>query len=195
MKYSVIISAVLLCGASLAFAYTDKVSFFAFVTPPQTVLSDTLSQKITIQSQNKEGLLEAVSETFDIVFKSSSPTGLFLGSTGKPASKVMSKNTANKNFYYKDSGLGESTITVEATGRQSKRLFFASQKITVSNELPVVTKIVEPKATVSNVVANTEQKEEVSIETSEVEVFSAPAKKGLLSRIFQFIKHLFIEEN
>jgi hypothetical protein len=68
----------------------------------------------------------------DLQFISTSATAEFLGSTGSPTTIYMSKNTANKTFYYKDSGEGNFTITVNARGRDTGIELSVSQQITVS---------------------------------------------------------------
>jgi hypothetical protein len=45
----------------------------------------------------------------------------------------MSKNTSNRTFYYKDSNLGEHTITITFKGRDSQKSFSANQKINISS--------------------------------------------------------------
>ncbi len=111
-----------------------QVSQFVFITEPQTVPVSTQSGTITVQSQNAGGVSEDITETHDLVFTSTSPTGQFFSTTGNPVSTTMSKNTANKNFLYQDSTLGTYTLTVTATGRTSLQSFSANQQITVGGE-------------------------------------------------------------
>lgn len=122
----------------LIFIFTPIISYgavsqFVFITDSQSVLPNTISKDIKIQSQNSSLAEENVTETFDIVFQSSSPTGEFLNSSGNAVSKTMSKNTSNRTFYYRDSSLGEHTMTVVFTGRDSKQTFTATQKIKIEN--------------------------------------------------------------
>ena len=193
-------------------AYADNVARFSFVTKPQTILPNTLSKEITIQSQNSSGLVEPMSETVDLTFTSSSPTGLFLGSTGKPVSKTMSKNTANRTFYYKDSSIGNFVISVVATGRDSKRYFNLEQGITISNQISTTTKPVTilsvqsakpavPKTKVPQTKIEVRNLQNQNLPATSTIIFTAPVNQGffgsLLSwpkRIFQFILHLFVEE-
>ncbi len=118
---------------TIACAQVDSVSSFVVVTDQQTISPDTLSAEITAQAQQAEGVSTPVGETFDIVFTSSSQTGFFLNSSGNPASTVMSKNTANRTFYYKDSSTGTFVLTITLTGRESKRAFVAQQSIVVGS--------------------------------------------------------------
>ena len=187
--------------------YAYNVEKFVFITLPQTVLPNTLSKEITTQSQNNNGSVESVTETFDLKLESQSPTGLFLGSTGKPASKTMSKNTANKTFYYKDSATGDFAITVIATGRDSGKSFKISQNIKIGQpteiiKTPPVTKIIssqnqniKPKVQIT-----TSQNTDVLKEATSSVIFTAPEQKSFISRVltlpvrfFDFIKHLFVE--
>lgn len=110
-----------------------EVTKFVFKTDPQTVETDLQSKTITIQSQNSSGEEEDISETMDLVFKSTSSTGQFLSTSGNPVSTTMSKNTANKNFIYQDPTSGTYTITVTATGRMSLKEFSTSQKIIIGD--------------------------------------------------------------
>lgn len=108
-----------------------EVSQFVFTNESRTATPGAISEPLTIQSQNSGGVQESVLETTDLVFQSSSPTGEFLNSSGNPVSTTMSKNTANRTFYYRDSGVGSHTITVTATGRESQKSFKATQVIMV----------------------------------------------------------------
>lgn len=122
-----------LAVATVVFADTSQ---FVFVTSTQSIVSNTLSGPITVQSQNELGGQESLTETFDFVLTSTSGTGQFLSSTGKSVSKTMAKGTANRTFYYYDSTLGTYTLTVTATGRTSKQKFETSQKISIVSVLP-----------------------------------------------------------
>ena len=111
-----------------------EVSKIVFTTDIQSIKPNTLSEPITIQTQDSNGNIYQTPETLDIQFISTSATGQFLGSTGNPAMIYMSKNTANKTFYYKDATEGTFTITVNIRGRDSGVELGASQQITVSAE-------------------------------------------------------------
>jgi hypothetical protein len=121
----------LIIMAVSAYAAAD-VSFIAFTTEPQSINPNELSDPITIQTQDANGNSFQTSETIDLVFESSSPTGEFLGSTGKAAQKFIRRNTANKTFYYRDSAEGSFTLSISARGRDSLKEWSPSQPITVS---------------------------------------------------------------
>lgn len=114
-----------------------EVSRFVFITPEQSVDVNVVSKAITIQSQNSAGASEAVTETTDLEFKTTSTTGKFVASSGKTASKTMSKNTAKRSFYYVDTTPGSYTLTIQTTGRTSKKSFTISQKIVVGKQASV----------------------------------------------------------
>lgn len=115
---------------AVSFAEVSKV---VFTTDPQSIKPDTLSGPITIQTQDFGGNIYQTPETIDIQFISTSATGQFLGSTGNSATAYMSKNTANKTFYYKDSTEGTFTITINIRGRDSGIELDVSQQIVVSS--------------------------------------------------------------
>lgn len=110
-----------------------EVSKIVFTSPEQIIKPNTISESITIQTQDSLGNAFQTPETIDLEFVSSSASGEFLNSSGNPATKTMSINTANRTFYYRDSNEGVQTITVTATGRTSLKQWSASQKITVSS--------------------------------------------------------------
>ncbi len=109
-----------------------QVSQFVFITGEQTVGAGVLSGAITIQSQNSAGVSEAVTETTDLSFQSTSPTGKFVAGSLKPASKTMSKNTAKRTFYYLDSTPGSYMLTVKTIGRSNKKTFTLTQGIIIT---------------------------------------------------------------
>ncbi len=113
------------------YVYADDIAVFKFVTDPQTIDVGQVSKDITIQSQNASGASQPIPETYDLGFTSTSGTGSFLNSSGNAVSTVMSKNTANRTFFYKDTAQGDFVITVTATGRESKKVFTATQHIFV----------------------------------------------------------------
>ena len=193
-------------------AYAE-VSLFSFTTKPQIVLPNTLSKEITVQSQNITGVSEAITETFDLTFTSSSVSGSFLGSTGKPTSKVMSKGTANRTFYYRDSSLGDFVVTVVATGRDSGRSFKVTQNIKISEQTKIIntntstlqTQNIKQKTpqsvNQSKTYTSTSKDLGTSTDATTTIVFTAPAQRGFISRIFawpikffDFIRHLFVED-
>ena len=116
-----------------ASAYAAGVEKIVFTTDAQSIKPNELSGAITIQTQDSAGNLFQTPETLDIQFISTSPMGEFLGSTGNSATTYMSKNTANKTFYYRDSAEGTFTITINIRGRDTGIELDASQQITVSS--------------------------------------------------------------
>ncbi len=114
-------------------AYAAGVEKIVFITDSQTILPNTISLPLTIQAQDSNSSSIQTTETIDLEFLSSSPTGEFLNSAGAPATKTMSKNTANRTFYYRDSTSGTFSITVNAVGRDSLNKWSATQTITVSS--------------------------------------------------------------
>ena len=108
-----------------------EVSQFVFTNEVRTVAPSVVSESLTVQSQNSSDIQESVPETTDLVFQSSSGSGQFLNASGNPVSTTMSKNTANRTFYYRDSAIGTHTLTVIATGRESGKVIRATQNITI----------------------------------------------------------------
>lgn len=113
---------------------TSHITRFAFVTEPRTVAPGEISEEITVQAQDAAGNAVSLGETVDLEFISSSASGEFLNSEGKPASQVMNSNWKNRTFYYRDSAEGSHTLKIKATGRVSGKSWEASQKITVSED-------------------------------------------------------------
>jgi len=132
LGFLVIVSISLLIIAATS-AYAAGVEKIAFTTDEQNIKPNELSSSITIQTQDSSSNSIQTPETIDLEFVSTSPTGEFLGSTGNPATKTMSKNTSNRTFYYRDSASGSFTISVKAMGRDSREIWNANQKITVSS--------------------------------------------------------------
>ena len=125
----ILTSLVLMAAVS---AYASEVSKIAIITEERAVKPNEISEAITIQTQDASGASFQTPETLDLEFTSTSATGEFLSSSGNPVTKTMNKNTANRTFYYRDSNSGVFTIAVKATGRDSLRVWEATQKITVS---------------------------------------------------------------
>lgn len=119
----------------------EGISKIIFTTSPQSVKPNELSSAITIQTQDFSGNSMQTPETIDLEFTVNSATGEFLGSTGNPATKTMNTNTANRTFYYRDSVVGDFTITVNAIGRSSGEKWSVSQDITVSNSVSDISSI------------------------------------------------------
>ncbi len=120
------------------FADTSNISNLVFTSASQTVLPNTLSTELKVQTQNSSAAAETISETNDVTFSSNSPSGEFLNSSGNVVSKTMSKNTSSRSFYYRDSTTGIFTLTVEIKGRDSGKTFSSSQDIIISNEIPTI---------------------------------------------------------
>ena len=116
--------------AAVAYA-ASNIAAFNFITEPQTINPGEFSGSLTIQSQDASGEKVNTAETIDLEFLSASPTGEFLNSSGNPVSAVMSKGTANRTFYYRDSASGVFTLNIKATGRESGQSWTATQNITV----------------------------------------------------------------
>ncbi len=120
--------------ASLAYAETANIDDLVFVTPERTVEAGQLSEIMSVQTQNSAGTGENIGSTADVEFSSDSDTGEFLNDQGNPVSLVMAKNSAKRNFYYRDSDEGEHEITVTVTIRDTGESWSASQDITVGEE-------------------------------------------------------------
>ncbi len=132
-----VIIAVSLLVLTAVSAYAVGVSKIGFTTDEQSIKPNTLSGPLTIQTQDSGGSSVQTPETIDLEFLSTSPTGEFLGSNGNPVTTTMSKNTANRTFYYRDSGEGSFTITINATGRDTGEKWATNQKINVfSSAIP-----------------------------------------------------------
>lgn len=168
MKKLFIILFIFLSFSSVSSA---EVSQFSFITPEQVVAPGSLSQALTLQSQSSGGVSEFVVETMDLSFRSTSPTGKFVGASGKQTSKTMSKNTAKRTFYYTDPTSGKHTLTVTVTGRTSKKSFSVSQTITIG-VLPVVA----PNPVVIPPVSNIPIKHIVEVQKQSVQKTLAKAK-------------------
>ncbi len=113
-----------------------EVAGVVFTTEPQTIAPGASSATITVQTQNNAGVKENITETADLTFTSTSATGEFLSTSGNPVTTTMSKNSANRNFLYRDSTAGSYTIKVVVTGRTSGQSWQTSQPITVSADAP-----------------------------------------------------------
>jgi len=196
-----------LCFA-IFFLYSQSVfalavSEFVFITVPVQIQVNEVSKAITIESRNSNGVKEPIQETVDLKFTSSSGSGIFLGSTGKPVGTVMSKNTANRTFYYKDSKEGDFVLTIVATGRDSKQSFTVSQHVYIGVPMPkpiVVSPVPKPVAT--TVTKNQTKIEEntTASEATTTTLFVAEKHQSFLGKILSwpgkmlgFMRHLFVE--
>lgn len=110
-----------------------EVSQIGFTTDPQTIKPNTQSEKITIQTQDSSGSSVQTLETLYLSLTSISATGEFSSSetSWKDTDSVtMSKNSANRSFYYKDTTEGTFTITVNVTGKN----WGSTQQIIISSD-------------------------------------------------------------
>jgi len=126
---------------TFVFGAVANIDHIVFISAPQTVAPDSISKVLTIQTQNVSGVLEAIDETSDLTVTINSPTGQFNSNstTWNPASTfTMSKNTGNKNFYYKDITEGTYTINATLMTRTTGKSWTTSQDIIISNTPPEV---------------------------------------------------------
>jgi hypothetical protein len=130
---TLLLTILLLIFPSISFADISKISILP--VDPLTVLPSTLSEQMTLQSQDESGNPIKTTEKVDLVFQSSSPTGQFFTATGNDLSsyKYIGINTTNRNFAYKDSTEGTFTITINATGETTGKTWTANQQIVVSS--------------------------------------------------------------
>lgn len=113
MKYF-FVAITFLCGINIAFA--GEISQFVFASDQQTVKPNEISKQITIQSQDIAGDKTNILQTACLELKTTSATGEFSSNDANWVSVTkltMSKNTANKNFYYKDSTSGNYVLTAK----------------------------------------------------------------------------------
>ena len=113
------------------------VSQLVFTTEPRTVATGVISDVITIQTQDGSGAEAKMEETGDVSFVSSSVTGQFVNINGEPVSVVMNRNSANRNFYYRDSTAGTPILTITVTARTSGSTWSVPQTITVGGNASV----------------------------------------------------------
>ncbi len=195
MKKYILLSTSLFVVYSLAQARTSS---FVFITPPQVVLPNAISKEITIEARNEDSKVENVLETFDLNFVSTSPTGKFLASSGKPISRTMNKSTAHRTFYYIDSREGNFLISVTLTGRGSRESFTITQPITIGQKI-----IPQAKKGLKTIAQTERTNVSLISSTSDVlseNVFTADHHQGFFEKIsywpvrfFGFIKRLFVE--
>ena len=120
MKYFLIFTIFLLC---VNIVLASDTSNFVFLTDIQTIKPNEISEKITIQSQDVDGNSVNIIQTACLEIKIDSNTGEFSSSntTWKFADILpMSKGTANRSFYYKDSEIGDHVITVNIALRSAE---------------------------------------------------------------------------
>lgn len=118
-----------------AYAASANITGLVFTSAPQSIAAGAISDVISLQTQNAGGAAEQIDGTNDLYLTSTSPTGQFSSNATnwQPATQItMSKNTANKNFYYKDPNAGADTITAKIVGRTTGLTFSANQTMTVT---------------------------------------------------------------
>ncbi len=115
-----------------------SVTQFVFVASPSSLAVDDVSCKFTVQSQNSNGESTPVGSTFDITYSTTSNTGTFStnNTTWTPiTSRTMASNSANINFYYKDSAPQTATISVSATERANPTNTFSIQTSVIIGDI------------------------------------------------------------
>lgn len=127
--------------ANYVFAVTDNITQINFITLPQTIYENTISDILTVETQNASGAEEQLDTSGTILnLTTTSSTGEFSSSATNwiPVSTLgMNKTWAHRNFYYKDSTPGVHTLTISAEGKNWSP---AIQTITVSE-------VIEPDTT------------------------------------------------
>src|SRR3989338_155032 len=107
------------CGVNIVLANGD-VSQFIFTTNPQTIKLNEISEIISIQAQDANGVSADILQTACLELSTNSSTGEFSSSnTNWSPVKIltMSKGSANRNFYYKDSIVGNYELSVKVSLR------------------------------------------------------------------------------
>lgn len=110
---------IFILGINVAVAAGD-VSRFVFTTEPQTIKPNEISQKITIQAQDAGGNSSNLAQTACLELKTTSGAGEFSSSdtNWSPVQRLtMSKGSANRNFYYKDSAEGAYELSINVSLR------------------------------------------------------------------------------
>ena len=110
---------ILACGVNIVLASGD-VSQFIFTTNPQTIKLNEISEIISIQAQDANGVSADILQTACLELSTNSSTGEFSSSnTNWSPVKIltMSKGSANRNFYYKDSIGGNYELSVKISLR------------------------------------------------------------------------------
>ena len=117
---------------AVSFADTSKISILP--VDPLTILPNTLSEQMTVQSQDENGVKINTTEKIILTFESSSPTiGEFVSASGNAVLKTINFGDANRNFYYRDSTEGTFIITVNAEGETTHKKWSATKQITISS--------------------------------------------------------------
>ncbi len=108
--------ATLIAAAFVPNVALSQVTNFVFTTDPQTVESGAVSTQILVQAQGPGGVSVGIPQTGCLLLDSASSQGQFSSSATNWSSVsvlTMSKNTANRSFYYKDTQGGTYTLTVK----------------------------------------------------------------------------------
>lgn len=95
-----------------------QVANFAFTTDSQTIEAGAVSGQLTVQAQGSGGTSANIPQTACLSFDAVSSQGQFSSSATawNPITILtMSKNTANKSFYYKNTQEGTHTLTVKVS--------------------------------------------------------------------------------
>lgn len=135
IKFLILLSLIWLAPVEILAA----VDGFVFTLNPAEVVMGEATQ-FTIQAQDA-GAEAAIPETFDIYLESDSSSGSFSsnGSNWQAVDRVtMSKNTKNKNFYYKDSELKVINISVVAKNRVTGEEWNLEHSLSVVDQLTEV---------------------------------------------------------
>jgi len=133
MKYFLVFFIFLFC-ANVVLA--SDISQFVFTTNPQTIKPNEVSETLTIQAQDSSGNSVKIPETIYLELETSSNTGEFSSNNTnwKPVSKLtMNKGWANRNFYYKDSIVGNYKITVKADQWKAEQYIIVSESASTSD--------------------------------------------------------------
>ncbi len=120
-------------GAVLA--ATENITQVNFVTEPQTILPNTVSGVLTIQTQNSSGEGEPLGETADVFLESTSGTGEFSSNATNwlPVTKLtMRTGSANRSFYYHDASEGSYTLTATVKMQSGDQSWTTTQTMIVS---------------------------------------------------------------
>lgn len=122
--------------ANPVIASVVNITQITFTNTSRSVALSSVSESLTIQTQNSSGVSEQLDETADVTLSSSSATGEFSSSatTWNPdTTHTMSKNSSNRTFYYKDTVDGAYTITATLLTRTTLKTWSATQSIVVGS--------------------------------------------------------------
>jgi hypothetical protein len=114
------VAATVFLAVAVPNAVSADVAGIAFTTEPQHIEPGTVSAQITVQTQDASGNSFKVPSTACLALSSSSATGEFSSSAtswNSVSVLTISKNSANRNFYYKNSVAGAYTLTARVVLR------------------------------------------------------------------------------